>query len=100
MVYKSTALTASSFGVSEYRHVSKATTLMKTVLVLTLLAVTIACCYGRPAERANKPSEPGDEARASWESIHSKPPEQTGKHATIHICSMHAVTMHGLHVLL
>ena len=29
---------------------------MKTVLVLTLLAVTIACCYARPAERANEPS--------------------------------------------
>ena len=30
--------------------------IMKTVLVLTLLAVTIACCYARPAERASEPS--------------------------------------------
>ena len=42
---------------------------MKTVLVLTLLAVAIACCYARPAAR-RKPS------LAPWRSSHPVQPKQ------------------------
>ena len=48
---------------------------MKTVLVLTLLAVTIACCYARPAERANEPSW---QASHSETAEHSQRPEHPG----------------------
>ena len=34
-------------------------TLMKTVLVLTLLAVTIACCYATPERNSRYPERPG-----------------------------------------
>ena len=62
---------------------------MKTVLVLTLLAMTIACCYARPAKYANEPSW------ASWQSSHSetaehfKHPEHLGKWLA------HTIVMHN-----
>ena len=54
------------------------TLMMKTVLVLTLLAVTIACCYARPAERANEPY-------ASWQASHSEAAEHLSKWLTFKI---------------
>ena len=52
---------------------------MKTVLVLTLLAVTIACCYALPAERANEPSWASEQSSHSETAEHSKRPEHPGK---------------------
>ena len=46
---------------------------MKTVLVLTLLAVTIACCYARHVEHDNEPSW------ASGQSSHPQRPKYPGK---------------------
>ena len=51
-------------------------TLMKTVLLLTLLAVTIACCYAQPAERANEPSRQSSHSETVE---HSQYPEHPGK---------------------
>ena len=41
------------------------------LLVLTLLALTVACCYARPAEHAHEPSW------ASWQSSHPETAEHS-----------------------
>ena len=62
--------------------------IMKTVLVLTLLAVTIACCYARPAERANEPSRQSSHDSETAE--RSQYPEHPGKWLT------HTIAMYNL----